>query len=124
MKPVEAEEKVEQNKVDKLIGHVIECAETRFDLVAIDIQDKVSELLASMAALALVGMLMGFVVLLLSIGAAMYLSEYFDSGFMGFIVLAAFYLVVAIVAWVLRRRLVKLPVINAVLRKINFHEED
>jgi hypothetical protein len=124
MEPMEAENKAEQSKMDKLIGHVIECAETRFDLVAIDIQDKVSEILASMASIALVAMLLGFVVLLVSIGAAMYLSEYFESAFIGFILLAAFYLVVAVIVWVARARLVKLPVINAVLKKINFHEED
>jgi hypothetical protein len=64
------------------------------------------------------------VVLLLSIGAAMYLSEYFGSAFMGFVALAGFYFVAAIVVWITRKKLVKLPVINAVLRKINFHEEN
>jgi hypothetical protein len=121
---MEAEKKAEENKMDKLIGHVIECAETRFDLVAIDIQDKVSEILASMASIALVVMLVGFVILLLSIGAAMYLSEYFGSVFMGFLLVAGFYVALTCVVLVTRKRLVKLPVINAVLKKINFHEED
>ncbi len=121
---MEEENPTEENKVDKLIGHVIECAETRFDLVAINIQDKVTEILASMASIAVVAVLFIFVVLLLSIGAAMYLSDYFHSAFIGFLYVAAFYFVLGLVVIFTRRNLIKMPIINGLLRKINFHEED
>ncbi|MCW3076579.1 MAG: hypothetical protein JWO32_1188 [Bacteroidetes bacterium] len=121
---MEAENQIEEGKVDKLISHVIECAETRFDIVAIEVQDKVSEILASIASIAVVVILMSFVVLLLSIGAAMYLSNYFQSAFIGFFYVAAFYFVVALIVIFTRKNLIKIPIINTLLKKINFHEED
>lgn len=121
---MEEENKTEETKVDRLVGNVIECAETRIDLMAINIQDKVTEVLASMASVAVIMLLLGLVVLLLSIGAAMYVSEYFNSSFIGFLYVGAFYFVVALVIFFARKSLIKLPIINALLKKINFHEED
>lgn len=121
---MEEENKADENKLDRLFGHVIECAETRIDLAAINIQDKMSEILASIASVAVVGLLMSFVLLLLSIGAALYLSDYFQSSFIGFLYVAGFYFVTAILVIITRKSLIKLPIINALLKKINFHEED
>ena len=121
---MEAENSTEQSKIDKLLGHVVECAETRFDIVAIDIQDKVTQILASMASIAVVALCLVFVVLLLSIGVAMYLSDYFQSAFIGFLYVAGFYLIVGVVVIFSRNKLIKLPIINGLLKKINFHEEN
>jgi hypothetical protein len=121
---MEEEIKPEVNKIEKLISNVIECAETRFDIVAIDVQDKVSDILASIASIAVLGVMAIFAVLLMSIGAAMYLSHYFDSDFAGFFCVSAFYLLVGFILFLKRREWIMLPIINALLRKINFHEEN
>lgn len=121
---MEAENKTEENKIDRIAGNAIEYAETRMDLMAINIQDKVSEVMASIASIAVLTLIMAFVVLLLSIGAAMYLSQYFDSAFIGFIYVAGFYFVLALILFFTRKTLIKLPIINGLLKKINFHEED
>jgi uncharacterized membrane protein YqjE len=113
-----------EGKVDKLVAHVIECAETRFDIIALDVQDKVSDIMASMASVVIIGVLIGFIILLLSIGAAMYLSDYYHSPYIGFVYVAAFYIVLALLLLVTRKKVIKLPIINGILKKINFHEED
>ncbi|MCE3226375.1 MAG: hypothetical protein K0S32_926 [Bacteroidetes bacterium] len=121
---MEEEKKSEGGKMEKLISNVVECAETRFDLVAIDVQDKVSDILASIASIAIFGIMVAFALLLLSVGTAMYLAYYFDSFFKGFCVVGVFYLVVGSVLYIKRKDWIRLPIINAVLKKINFHEED
>jgi uncharacterized membrane protein YqjE len=113
-----------ESKVDRLAAHVIECAETRFDLIAIDVQEKVSGILASMASIAIIGTFIAFIVLLLTIAAAIYISEYYESTFIGFIYLAGFYAVLVFVLLISRKKVIKLPVINGLLKRINFHEED
>lgn len=114
----------EESKVDKLVSNVIDCIETRFDLVQLNVQDKVSDIMASMASLVLIGLMLSFTLLLLSIGAAMYISQYYSSSFIGFVYVAGFYLVLAALLFVSRKRLIRLPVMNLLLRKINFNEEN
>jgi len=121
---MDAENIEENSKVDRLIGNVIEYAEARFDIIAIDTQDKVTEIMASAAAIAVVGVFFILTLLLISIGAAMYISSYFESPFIGFLYVAAFYLLLGTLLYIKRRSWVKLPVINSLLKKINFHEED
>jgi uncharacterized membrane protein YqjE len=121
---MEGENKKELDKVERLALHVIQCAETRFDLTAINVQDKMAEVLASIASIAVLGILIAFVVLLLSIGTAMYLSGYLESNFLGFFYVALFYLLLAVLIYFTRKKLIKLPIINGLLKKINFHEED
>jgi len=121
---MESEIKEEENKVEKLVSNVIECMETRFDLVAIDVQDKVSEILASIATSVFIGILITFTVLLLSIGAAMYISNYYESVYVGFIYVAVFYFFLTCIVFLFRKKLIKLPLINGLLKKLNFHEEN
>jgi uncharacterized membrane protein YqjE len=114
----------EEGKIDKLVGNVIECVETRFDLVQLDVQDKVSDIMASMASVALVGLMLAFTLLLLSIGAAIYISQRYNSSFIGFVYVAGFYLVAGILLYLSRKRLIRLPVINMLLKRINLNEEN
>jgi hypothetical protein len=120
---MEAEVK-EQNRVDRLLGNVMECMETRFDLMAIEVQDKVSEIMASMASVLIVGVLFTLALFLVSIAGAIYLSRQLNSDYLGFVYVAGFYLLLGVLMYVSRKKLIKLPVINFLLRKINFHEED
>jgi uncharacterized membrane protein YqjE len=114
----------EEGKIDKLVGNVIECVETRFDLVQLDVQDKVSDIMASVASVALVGLMLAFTLLLLSIGAAIYISQRYNSSFIGFVYVAGFYLVAGILLYLSRKRLIRLPVINMLLKRINLNEEN
>jgi uncharacterized membrane protein YqjE len=114
----------EEGRIDKLVGNVIECVETRFDLVQLDVQDKVSDIMASMASIALVGLMLAFTLLLLSIGVAIYISQRYNSSFIGFVYVSGFYLVAGILLYASRKRLIRLPVINMLLKRINLNEEN
>ena len=114
----------EEGKIDKLVGNVIECVETRFDLVQLDVQDKVSDIMASMASIALVGLMFVFTLLLLSIGLAIYISQRYNSSFIGFVYVSGFYLVAGILLYASRKRFIRLPVINMLLKRINLNEEN
>lgn len=116
--------KEEKHKLEVMLEHLKEYAETRIDLIALEVQDKLSEILSSVATYAVVGLLMFFTLLFISIGAAISLSDYFHSSAAGFFCVAGFYLIVGLIAFLTRRSLIKTPVTNALLKKINFHEEN
>jgi hypothetical protein len=60
----------------------------------------------------------------ISIGGAWYLGEYLQSPSIGFLSVAGFYLLITIILYVNREKWIKLPIINAILKKITIHEND
>ncbi|MGZ3883062.1 MAG: phage holin family protein [Bacteroidia bacterium] len=114
----------EKNKLETTIGHLKEYAETRLDLIVLDAQDKVSEVVSSAASYAIVGLLMFFTLLFVSIGTALTLSHYFRNPSLGFFCVAGFYLLVTLIVFAARKSLIKVPLINTVLKKLNTHHEE
>lgn len=109
------------NKVEKLINDLKHYAEVRYDLIVLNLQDKLSELISSFASIALLSILAVFILLFGSIGGALWLGEYFHCTSIGFFCVAGFYFVLALLLFFSRETLIKLPVINALLKKINNH---
>jgi len=114
----------EKNKVEKLIGDVKEYAETKLDLVALNLQDKGSDIAASAASVVTLGIIILFVLLFLSLGAALILGNYFQDPSIGFFCIAGFYLIVFLLVYINRHKWIKLPLVNSILKKIHFHENN
>jgi len=114
----------EKTSVEKLIGHVKSYAETRFDLLLIDAQDKFTSGLSSVVSIFIIGMLIFFGSLFLSVAVAWWIGVYFHSPSIGFFCIAGFYLLAALILYFNREKWIKLPLINSLLKKINIHEED
>lgn len=114
----------EPNRVEKLLKHVEEYAETRFDLVILNVQDKMGSVLSSIVSIVILWILSIFVLLFVSIGAAWLIGDYFNSASIGFFSIAGFDLIIAIVVFFNREKWVKVPITNALIKKINFHEKD
>jgi hypothetical protein len=114
----------EKNKVEKLFKHMEEYAETRFDLVVLNIQEKMGNVASSVASAVLLSVFSVFILLFASIGGAWMIGEDFQSPSIGFFSIAGFYLLVAVLIYINREKWIKLPITNALLRKINIHEED
>jgi uncharacterized membrane protein len=114
----------EKNKIEKMFTNIKDYAETRFDIIVLNIQDKAVNVISSMASAVILGTLGLISLVFISIGVAWYLGEYFHSPSIGFFSVAAFYLLVTIVVFINREKWIKLPIINAILKKITFHEND
>lgn len=114
----------EKNKVEKLMKHVEEYAETRVDLIALAVQDKLGAVMSSIASIVILWILCVFILLFASVGAAWWIGDYYNSPSIGFFTIAGFDLIVAALIYFNREKWVKIPISNALIKKINFHEED
>jgi tetrahydromethanopterin S-methyltransferase subunit C len=63
-------------------------------------------------------------VLFISLGIAWYIGDRTGDPSMGFFSLAGFYILLAVIAYFTRDKLIKAPIINAIIKKIAIHEED
>lgn len=113
-----------KNKAEQLISNIKEYAETRFDIASLNIQDKVSDVLSSVASIAIVALLGIFIIFFSSVGAAWWIGQMLHNPSIGFFCIAGFYLLIAIVIILNRDKWIKLPIINAFLKKININEEN
>jgi len=114
----------EQGKLEKFISHIKEYAETRLDLMILNTEDKLSDVLSSVASVLVLTLVFLTTILFLSAGAAWWLGETFGSLSLGLFCVAIFYMIVGIVVYCFRDKWIKMPLINFLLKKINLNEED
>lgn len=114
----------ERNKIEKMFTDIKDYAETRFDIIVLNIQDKATGLISSIASAVILGTLGLIALMFISIGGAWYLGEYLQSPSIGFFSVAGFYLLLTLLLFVNREKWIKLPIINAILKKITIHEND
>ena len=92
----------EKHNLEQTAEHLKQYAETRWNLIQLEVSDKVSSVVSSLASIALIGVLFIFILLFSSIGIAWWIGQQTDSASMGFFILAGFYLVVALIIYGIR----------------------
>ncbi|UEG49215.1 phage holin family protein [Ferruginibacter lapsinanis] len=112
-------------KVEEMIGTVKEYVNVRIESVKLDVAEICSDIISSAIAIFIAASLFLFFILFASIALSIYLNEYTRSSWSGFLIVGCLHLLLAIIIWIARERLIRLPVMNALIKKIfNDHEED
>lgn len=114
----------ENTKIESVFQHMRHYLETRLDLFILNSSDKASDIISSIASVLLIAVSMVFVLLFLSIGAALWIGHSYGETSMGFLIVGIFYLVISIVLYIFRYSFIKLPVINKFLKALNYDEKN
>ena len=114
----------EKSKVESIFQHIKQYLETRWELFILNTSDRASSMISSIASILLIAVSMIFVLLFLSIGAAMWIGGSYNDYSIGFIYVGLFYLVISIVLYVFRNSLIKMPVVNRILEFLHHAEKD
>lgn len=114
----------EKNKIEKFLKDIKEYAEVRFDLVSLNVQDKFSDIVSSLVSIIILSVMALLILLFAGIGAAIWLGEYFNNGWIGFFCITGFYLLLALLILFNREKWIKFPVMNSLIKKIHFNDEN
>lgn len=114
----------EKNKVEKFLKDVKEYAEVRFDIVSLNFQDKFSDIVSSLVSVIILSVMALLILLFAGIGAAIWLGEYFNNASIGFFCITGFYLLLAFLILFNREKWIKFPVMNSLIKKIHFNDEN
>ncbi len=114
----------EKNKAEQLLVSVKSYLETRFDIIVLNMEDRLSDILSSMATAMVLSVISLMVVLFLSIGMAWWIGIAMHNSSVGFFIVGGFYLLLVLVIYRFRYKWIKLPVINLLLKKMNINEND
>ncbi len=115
-------------KIEELAAHIKEYVNNRIDAIKISTAEKVSSLLANILAKTILLLLFGFFLLFASLALAFALVPVTGGYPTAFLLVAGLYLLLCILVWGGRERLLRLPILNTLLAQLfnkeNSDEED
>lgn len=110
-------------KAEELVFTVKEYVDTRLEIVKIEAAEKISGIMATLLAVLIVGIVFLFFIGFASIGLAIVLSEWIGKAWAGFLIVSFIYLLIGILVWITRKRIIQLPVMNALIHQM-FKNDD
>ena len=92
--------------------------ETRIDLLKLQAVDKSSDVTSSLIAGIITLLVVSFAVFIFNIGLALWIGDLLGKTYLGFFVVAGFYVLVAILLHFFRNALIKDPVTTILIKKM------
>jgi hypothetical protein len=109
-------------RIETISAQLKAYANARIEAARLEIAEKVSGLFSNLIAGVIVALVFLIFFLFFNFSIAYLLAELTGKTWVGFLIVAAFYLLVAIVVWAARERIIRIPVMNSIL-KVLFKEE-
>jgi len=103
-------------KVEELSAHVKEYVNNRIASVKLGAAEKSSIVAANIIAVAIAVVILSFFVLFGSVALAYVLSKWTGEIYWGFLIVAGIYLLTGVLVWLTRGRLLRLPIMNAMVQ--------
>jgi len=113
----------EYNKIESLLGQAKEYVNTRIAQFKLSVAEKISKTMATVIAGLVVALVFFLFLVFAGIAAAIALGQWTGNMWLGFLIVAAVYLLVAIIVWKAKDRLLALPIMNAIIGRL-FDEEE
>jgi uncharacterized membrane protein YqjE len=110
-------------KAGQIAGHVKEYINNRISLVKLEAAEKTSRLVAVIVAGSVVALFILLFMMFLGMAAADLLSSWTGASYAGSLIVAGIYLLSAIIIWRTRERLIRIPVMNAIIKQMFGDEE-
>lgn len=108
----------QSENIESLLEKAGDYVETRLEIfklkTALTTSDVVSELVGRIVLVSFITI----VVMMLNIGLALWLGELLGKSYYGFLVLAGFYSLLAILMYFFREKMIESPVSNAIIKKM------
>jgi hypothetical protein len=107
----------EQSKLHELSRHFREYLNTHYELVKLQVLERLSVIGSGLASSFIIGVILLLFVLFLSIAVGFYVSSRYGDNYTGFLFVAGFYFLVAIILLIGRKKLIEKPIRDKIIRK-------
>jgi len=107
------------NVLESLFDKTTDYLQTRAELVKLKAIKKSSALASGLISKLILAMFLVFFLMIFNIGVALWLGELLHKTYYGFFALAGFYLIVGLIVYASRQKLLKEPITDSIIRK--FH---
>ncbi len=113
-------------KVEELADTIKDYVNTRIESVKLNAAEKSSAVIANIIAGVIVAVVFIFFAIFAGAALSFGLGVWLGSTWLGFLIVACFYLLLGIVVWFARGKIIRLPIMNALVQQLfkNDDEED
>jgi len=110
-------------KMEDLFDHTREYIHVRLDEAKLAVAEKISAVLSLLIATTVVNVIFLLCLIFASAAGAFALGQWWGSYWLGFLSVAGFYFLLGLFIWAAKERLIRTPVMNAILRQL-FNNND
>jgi hypothetical protein len=108
----------EKHELEQTVKHLKHYADVKWKLIQMDVTEKISSLVSSFVSIAVFVLIGIFTLLFGSIGIAIWIGRQNENTSMGFLILTGFYLLLFVILYSMRKSLIKIPLLNLIIRKL------
>lgn len=108
----------EFKKVEELALHIKAYIQTEIELIKLLFAEKLSKILSNFLAIMVLIWLLLIGILFASLSLAFFIGERLGKMSTGFIIVSLIYLLLAVVIWYLRERIIRIPILNGILSQL------
>ena len=92
--------------------------QTSLDLLALNTVDKTADVLSSLTSRVFVAMAVAMFTLFINIGISLFIGKLLHEYYLGFLIVSAFYFIIAVVLYVFKDKLIETPITNMIITKL------
>ncbi|WP_130733572.1 hypothetical protein [Flavobacterium sp. J27] len=110
-------EKIATN-IEMLFEKTQEYTKSSIELFRLNAIDKTADITAALTFRLAFGLIVAMFSLFVNIGISLYLGKIIGETYVGFLIVSGFYLLLAIIVYFFRNKLIKAPITNLVIKKL------
>jgi energy-coupling factor transporter transmembrane protein EcfT len=111
-------------RVEEMTAHVKEYVNNRMASVKLSAAEKSSKLVANVIALAVVVIVFTLFIVFASIALAFAFARLTGEFYWGFLIVAGIYLLLGISVWLMKEKIIQLPIMNSILQQLFKEDEE
>lgn len=111
-------------KAEEFADHIKEYINNRIAAVKLQTAEKTSKFMSNFIAVAVVAAIMLVFAIFISMGVAFWLSDMMQNLWSGFLMVGGIWLIIAMIIWFSRERLLRMPIMNKMLQEMFSDEAD
>ncbi|MEP7254674.1 MAG: phage holin family protein [Ferruginibacter sp.] len=111
-------------KIEELADTIKSYVNTRIESAKLTVAEKSSVIIANVAAGIVVAVVFFFFTIFAGIALSFGLGEWIGKTWAGFLIVAFLYLLTGIVIWKARGRIIRLPVMNALIKQLFSNDDE
>lgn len=104
--------------IEKLYEKAEKYSKTTYELVRLNTIDKTSDIISSLAIVVTLSIIVALFTLFINIGIALWIGQALKSNAFGFFVVSGFYIIIGIIVFIKRNKLIKIPLDNLIVSKL------
>ncbi len=106
------------SNVEELFNKLKDYADVRINLFKLKSIQKVSGLMASVIGSLVLIIILTIVLLCITVGVALLIGAWLGATYLGFFIVAAIYLIIGLVLYAVRGKLIKTPISNKLIKEL------